>query len=178
MLRKKIDGYLLLIFNIISENMQNPNITFLSEYGLRKVRVLNPLGDGQCFFTCIAYSIWLENREGQMRDPQEIRIFLCNELERLKDAVTLPGLNLTSQQYFDSVYASDVQNRESLINLSYKHCIEQDGRTLSQKPLYVDCFGQYLEVMKHPKTFADNLIVAICAHSLGLNLCVYTQSVT
>jgi hypothetical protein len=178
MLRKKIDGYLLLILNIIPENMQRNSIfTFLSENGPREVRVLNPIGDGQCFFTCIADSISQQNPEGQILDPQEIRTFICTELERLKN-VTLPGLNLTPNQYFDSKYASCVQDRESLVNFSYINRITQEGKTLSEKPLNVDCFGQYLDLMMHPKTSADNLIVAMCAHAFGLNLCVYTQSVT
>jgi hypothetical protein len=176
MLRKKIDWYLIMIFNIIPENMRR-NFTFLSENGPREVRVLNPIGDGQCFFTCIADCISQQNPEGQILDPQEIRTFISTELERLKN-VTLPGLNLTPNQYFDSKYAPRVQDRESLVNFSYIDRITQEGKTLSEKPLNVDCFGQYLDLMMHPKTSADNLIVAMCAHAFGLNLCVYTQSVT
>jgi len=177
MLRKKIDGFLILFF-ILLENQMASNITFLFERGLVTVRIFNVSGDGACFFHCIRESCRIrKTQDKQTCDSHVLRMFLCNELERLKN-VTLPGLNLTPQQYFDSVYAPDVQDRESLVNLSYIICITQEGQTLSEKPLRVDSFEQYLELMKHPKTYADNLVVAMCAYALGLNLCVYTQSVT
>jgi hypothetical protein len=152
------------------------NFTFLSEDGLRNVPVFNPPGDGTCFFHCVIEYCRKQKIQDE-RTSHDLRMFLCNELERRKDD-TIPGLNLTPLQYFDSVYAPRVENRESLFNLSYNTRIAEEGKTLSQKPLYVDCFGQYIEVMKHHKTYADNLIVAMSAHVLGLNLRVYTQSLT
>ena len=72
---------------------------------------------------------------------------------------------MTPLEFFETTYGPDAQNRETLVN-SHLSLEQRTPRT----------FEKYVEAMKHPNTYADNLIVAFSAHVLEVDMTVYTCS--
>lgn len=123
--------------------------------------VLDVPGDGACFFHCIvAHFSRVLHKE---IDAAELRKDICARLLENRD-MTVNNLGVSPQQFFETTYGPNAQNRETLVN-SHLSLEQRTPKT----------FKEYVDAMKHPNTYADNLIVAFSAHVL-FDITVYTCS--
>jgi hypothetical protein len=92
--------------------------------------------------------------------------------------VKIPGLGVTPLDYFLKEYSGSARVRQHLHNSDYNATLVERGEDPHMKPLFVNSFGNYLELMMHPRTQVDGLIVAFAAFFLKINLTVYTRAIS
>jgi hypothetical protein len=146
------------------------------------ISLLDVPSDGACFFHCIS-AFFEERRRNSHRcledltDLEDLRSKLCNKLLESRN-VTVPGLGLTPEEFFNTEYAPTSRNRQSLHN----HVVNAKAISLgidpAKFPNFADTFEFYIEMMRRPNTYADNLIVAFFAQQFNVNLSIFTRSIT
>jgi len=145
------------------------------------ISLLNVRPDGACFFYCI--SAFFEERRNGHRYPEiltdsiRLRSHLCDKLLESRN-VTVPGLGLTPEEFFNSEYASTSRNRQSLHNPVLNARSLAKGIDTKRYPIFAETFEHYVEIMRLPNTHADNLIVAFFAQQFNVHLSIFTRSIT
>jgi hypothetical protein len=159
------------------------NFKLLLESGsILAISLLNVPGDGACFFYCIS-AFFIEKMiigsqcHEVLIDAEALRNYLCDKLFELRN-VTVPGLGMTPEEFFNSEYSRNARKRQSLHNPFLSSKVQALGIDTTKNPIFVDSFELYVTLMRNKNTFADNLIVAFFAHQFNVNLSVFTRSVT
>jgi hypothetical protein len=159
------------------------NLKILLESGLFLViSLLNVSGDGGCFFYCLV-AFFLERMSNGhdcdeiLLDSNAIRKHLCDKLIEFRD-VTVHGLQMTPEEFFHYEYSLESINRQSLHNPFLLANVVALGLDPSQHKIFANSFEEYIAIMQHPNTHADNLIVAFFAQIFDVHVSVFTRSVT
>ena len=190
MLRKKIDGFVLLnLRNISLQTMDGRRqvggaaggfpsrlMQFVLNCGITFMAYLIDIpNDGACFFTCLEhYALYCEHHSLPKppmltSDRHEIRNLLCDFLLTNRDSIMIAdGVNQTTvHQYFVENYGLDAVDRKAVHFSNTTHDV-----------VFCNNFEHYIDVMRFPKAHADELFVWAASRMFNIRLSLLEKFVS